>query len=364
MMFVTDFTDAAQAQGGKPPMRPRRLGAALLALALGIVAVPAGIAAPAAGDWGPLEVLGRSVPPGTSLRMPFLTTPSFAGNFLDTLVVVTRGSRPGPTLCVIAGIHGDEVNGVEIARRIYARIPPEGLSGTLLVAPAVNVQGFRTGSRNLADRRDLNRAFPGSPAGSHASLIAHALFAEVRRHCSALVDLHTGSNSRTNLPQIRTDIGNARALALAESFGVGVVIDGRGPEGSLRRAAMDAGIPAVIYEAGRPLQLEEHEIAQGVRGVQNVMVGLGMLPADGYGTPGRCRTIRSSGWVRVRGGGGMFLTDLQPGAEVQSGQALGTVTDPITDAVEVVRAQRDGLLIGMAVPQVVLTGFALFHIGG
>lgn len=334
--------------------------AALLLLLLGSLGAPA--AAPPA-PWGPLTILDRSVAPGTSLRMPFLTTQSFAGNFLDTLVVVTRGVRPGPTLCIVAGIHGDEVNGVEIAHRVYAGIPADALAGTLLAVPAVNVQGFRTGSRNLADRRDLNRAFPGSPTGSHAALIANALFIEVRRHCNALVDLHTGSNSRTNLPQIRTDIGDPRALALAESFGVGIVIDGRGPPGSLRRATMDAGIPAVIYEAGQPLRLEADEIAQGVRGVQNVMVGLGMLAADRYGTLGRSRIIRSSSWVRVRGAGGMFLTELRPGDTVQQGQELGRVTDPITDAVEVVRAPRDGLLIGMAVPQVVLTGFALFHIG-
>lgn len=313
--------------------------------------------------WGPLEILGRSVPPGTSLRMPFLTTQSFAGNFLDTLVVVTRGVRPGPTLCITAGIHGDEVNGVEIAHRIYAGIPADALSGTLLVVPAVNVQGFRTGSRNLADRRDLNRAFPGSPTGSHAGLIANALFREVKAHCDNLLDLHTGSNSRTNLPQIRTDISDPRALALAESFGVGIVINGRGPLGSLRRAAMDAGIPAVLYEAGQPLRFEAEEIAQGIRGVQNVMVGLGMLPPGRYATPGRSRIIHSSSWVRVRGAGGVFLTSLKPGDAVRKGEELGTVTDPITDEVEVIRAPRDGLLIGMALPQVVLTGYALFHIG-
>lgn len=340
----------------------RRQAGILVLVSLLAWCLTAGAARPVE-PWGALEILGRSVPPGTTLRMPFLTTQSFAGNFLDTLVVVTRGLHPGPTLCITAGIHGDEINGVEIAHRIYAGIPADALSGTLLVVPAVNVQGFRTGSRNLADRRDLNRAFPGSPTGSHAGLIAHALFREVRSHCDALLDLHTGSNSRTNLPQIRTDISNPRALALAESFGVGIVIDGQGPAGSLRRAVMDAGIPAVLYEAGQPLRFEAEEIAQGIRGVQNVMVALRMLPPDRYATPGQTRIIRSSTWVRVRGAGGVFLTTLRPGDAVTKGQELGTVTDPITDEVEVVRAPRGGLLIGMALPQVVLTGYALFHIG-
>ena len=128
--------------------------------------------------------------------------------------------RPGPTLCITGGIHGDEINGVEIAHRIYSGITGAQLAGTLLVVPAVNAHGFRTGSRYLADRRDLNRAFPGSPTGSHADLIAHALFTEIRQHCTALLDLHTGSNSRTNLPQIRTDLGNPRALDVARAFGV------------------------------------------------------------------------------------------------------------------------------------------------
>jgi uncharacterized protein len=314
------------------------------------------------GAWGPITVLGRSVPPGTSLRMPFLTAQSFAGSFLDTLVVVTRGATPGPTLCITGGIHGDEINGVEIAHRIYARLAPEALSGTLIVVPAVNAQGFRTGSRYLADRRDLNRAFPGSPSGSHAALIAYEVFNQVKAHCDQLLDLHTGSNSRTNLPQIRTDLKDPRALALAESFGVGVVIDGRGPVGSLRRAALDAGIPAVLYEAGQPLRFEEEEIEKGVRGVRNVMVHLKMLPGT-YASPGRSRIIRSSTWVRVRGAGGVFLTDHRPGESVAKGAVLGTVTDPITDDVELIRSPRDGLLIGMALPQVVLTGYALFHVG-
>ena len=318
--------------------------------------------APAPGSWGPLEVLGRRVAPGETARMPFLLGTSFVGSFLDTLVVVVRGARPGPTLCITGGIHGDEINGVEIAHRIYAGTSGAQLAGTLLVVPAVNAHGFRTGSRYLADRRDLNRAFPGSATGSHADLIAHTLFTALRQHCSALLDLHTGSNSRTNLPQIRTDLSNARALDLARAFGVGIVLDGKGPVGNLRRAALDAGIPAVLYEAGEPLRFDEADISTGVAGVRNVMASLGMLPAPA-GAAQSSRVIRRTTWIRTKGGGGIFLSDRKPGESVRAGETLGTVTDPITETVELIKAPRDGLLIGMAVPQVVLTGYALFHIG-
>ncbi len=339
----------------------RALTSALVGVCLALGQVSAGVAATTAG-WGPLEILGRSVAPGETVRMPFLLGPSFVGSFLDTLVVIVRGSRPGPTLCITGGIHGDEINGIEIAHRIYASGENQPVAGTLLVIPAVNVHGFRTGSRYLADRRDLNRSFPGSAAGSHADLIAHALFTELRRHCDALLDLHTGSNSRTNLPQIRTDLSNPRALDLARAFGVGVVLDGKGPAGNLRRAALDAGIPAVLFEAGEPLRFDETDIRMGVTGVRNVMAHLGMLrPSSTTVLPSR--VVRRTTWIRARGAGGIFLSDRNPGDTVRSGEILGTVTDPITETTEVIRAPQDGLLIGMAVPQVVLTGYALFHIG-
>ncbi|MEZ5564876.1 MAG: succinylglutamate desuccinylase/aspartoacylase family protein [Gammaproteobacteria bacterium] len=316
----------------------------------------------AEATWGPIEFLSRRIAPGDTLRMPALLDQSFVGSFLDTMVVVTRGNRPGPTLCITAGIHGDEVNGVEIAHRIYAGISGRDMSGTLIVLPAVNAYGFRTGSRYLSDRRDLNRYFPGSATGSMAAQLAWQLFHPLRQHCQALLDLHTGSNLRTNVPQIRTDLTNVDALELARSFGVGIVLDGKGPPGNLRRAMLDAGIPAVLFEAGEPLRFDETAIRVGVEGVRQVMAHLGMLPATGT-TPANARVIRNSHWIRVRQAGGIFLSSRHPGESVRAGDVLGTVTDPITESVETVRADRDGLLIGMAVPQVVLTGYALFHLG-
>jgi predicted deacylase len=315
------------------------------------------------GTWPPLEIAGRSVAPGETLRVFIETARTLGGEsrMIDTLVVVTRGARSGPTLCLTAGIHGDELNGVEIAHRIYATTPGSALAGTLIAVPAVNMHGVRSGSRYLPDRRDLNRAFPGNPNGSLASRIAHALFQGVLRHCGALIDLHTGSASRTNLPQIRTDLESPRALALARSFGVGVVLSGRGPRGSLRRAVLDAGLPAVIYEAGEPLRFEEQEIAQGVEGVRNVMGDLGMITRETKPRPSE--VYRKTSWVRAGDAIGIFLTPRRPGDTVRKGEVLGTVTDPVTEESATIVAPRDARIIGMAVPQIVLPGYGLFHLG-
>ena len=230
--------------------------------------------------WGSVTVRDRSIAPGTKEKLTFVPFRTFEGGYLDTPVWVARGARPGRALCVVGGIHGDELNGPEIARRVFAATDPTQLSGTLIVLPAVNAHGFRTGNRYMPDRRDLNRVFPGNANGSVASIVAHHVFEIVREHCQALVDLHTGSDQRANLPQIRVDLGNAVALELAKHFGVGVILGGAGPRHSLRRETMEAGIPAIIYEAGEPLRFQQEEVQKGVAGVQNVMAYLGLVSED------------------------------------------------------------------------------------
>ncbi len=345
-------------------MRGRRRAALVALAALAIHAPPAArVASAEETAWSSIEVAGQSVAPGETARIFVDVARTLGGKsrMLDTLVVVTRGARPGPTLCLTAGIHGDELNGVEIVHRIYAGTPGAALAGTLIAVPAVNMQGVRSGTRYLPDRRDLNRAFPGSQKGSLASRIAYALYQGVIRHCGALIDLHTGSSSRTNVPQIRTDLESPRALALARSFGVGVVLHGRGPRGSLRRAVLDAGLPAVIYEAGEPLRFEENEISQGVEGVHNVMADLGMVAGAAKRRPSE--VYRKTSWVRAGDAIGVFLTARRPGESVRKGDVLGTVTDPVTEERATILAPRDGRIIGMAVPQVVLPGYGLFHLG-
>jgi len=337
------------------PLLP--LLAALFALGAGPAADTAtGADAPPAAH----ELLGRATPAGTKQTFFFRRAVDYVGVSVDTPVLVVHGSRPGPTLCLTAGIHGDELNGIEIARRIYAHTRPEALAGVLVALPMINMYGIRSGTRYLSDRRDLNRFFPGSPDGSVAAIMAAALFKEVILRCNALVDLHTASFHRSNLPQIRGDLGHEQVLRLARSFGADIVLQDAGPKGSLRRAALDAGVPAIIYEAGGPFEFEEDEIARGVQGVHNVMTALEMS-ADGK-QAAEPRLFRRSTWLRA-GSGGIFMTKVRPGARIEEGAMLGTVTDPITEAREEIRASVSGVLIGMAVPQFVLPGYALFHVG-
>ena len=337
----------------------------LIVLALVRTAAAEDLAPAGAGDaaqWGPIDMQSAVVEPGAKQKSYFSTERSFEGVFLDTALWTARGALTGPTLCIVSGIHGDEINSVEIARRSFHQVDPKRLKGTLIVVPVANALGFRTMNRYMIDRRDLNRAFPGSVDGSVTSIVANTLFERVIQRCNYLIDLHTGSNFRTNVAQIRVDMAHPRSLALAENFGVGVIVGGAGPRGSLRREAVDAGAAAIIYEAGPPYVFLENEIALGTRGVFNVMSFLDMYETAGEHAKSK-KVVRSS-WIRVpKGQGGIFLTSVKLGAEVKPGDLLGTVTDPLTDVTHEIRASGAGVVIGAALPQVVLSGYGVFHIG-
>src|SRR5690606_13076397 len=237
------------------------------------VAAPLHAPRPVHPSWEPVELRGETVPPGESRQLDFGGQDDFT-----SYIVVMRGVAPGPTLCVTAGVHGDELNGVAIARELIDRSDPQILHGTLIVAPIVNAHGFRNGSRYLPDRRDLNRYFPGRSYGSVASRIAYQFFEQVVRRCSALVDLHTGSLNRANLAQIRADLREVDNLRMAWGFGAEHIVHSVGQPGTLRRAANEAGIASVLYEAGEPRRIEATEIERGVEGLQSLMRSLDMLP--------------------------------------------------------------------------------------
>ena len=334
-------------------------GLVLLIVAIGII--PAASASDA-NLWGALRLLDREIAPGTSSRFPFIPDRSFEASYLNMPVFVARGSVSGPTLCLTAGVHGDELNGVEIARRAFAQTDARKLHGTLIVLPAINAEGVRSGNRYLSDRRDLNRAFPGTSGGSVAGLIAYAVFSEVLSRCDALVDLHTASNQRANLPQIRADLTEPAIRALAIHFGLGIVVGGSGPDGSLRREAAKAGISSIIYEAGEPFRFQEDEIERGVQGVLNVMAFLDMTEQIDQEIP-EARIYERSKWIRTAiGNGGFFFPTAKLGDLVSAGELLGKIVDPLTDETFEVRAPFPGEIIGMAVPQPVLSGYALFHL--
>jgi predicted deacylase len=327
-----------------------------------LIAITASNGVLAANGWGPLQLLGREVAPGTSDRFPFIPDRSFEASYLNTPVFVARGASSGPTLCLTAGIHGDELNGVEVVRRTFSTVDPTTLRGTLIGLPAINAEGVRTGNRYLSDRRDLNRAFPGNAGGSVAAIIANAVFNKVVSTCDALLDFHTASNQRTNLPQVRANLDDPAIRELAIHFGLGIVVGGKGPDSSLRREADKAGIAAVIYEAGEPYSFQEGEIAQGVQGARNVMAYLDMTDDEDREVPDT-RVYERTSWVRVPlGNGGFFFPDAKLGDEVATGSKLGRIVDPLTDVIFEVVSPIAGEIIGMTVPQPVLSGYPLFHI--
>lgn len=333
----------------------------IAAMLCGTLVMPARSAR--AVDWSTIELGGRKIAPGEKLKFSFVRDRTFQASYLDAPIFVARGTAPGPTLCLSAGIHGDEINGVEVARRAFAETAVSELAGMLIALPAINADGFRGGSRYLSDRRDLNRFFPGKENGSVASLIADAVFTHVIRRCDALIDLHTASFRRANLPQIRVDLTHAASRELARHFGVGIIVGGAGPDGSLRREAVKAGVPAIIYEAGEPMRFQPEEITAGVQGVNNAMVYLGMVKGRRRVVP-TSKIYRHTTWVRApRNGAGFFFPERELGDRISVGDQLGSIVDPLTDERQPLAAPVGGHIIGMAVPQVVLSGYALFHLG-
>lgn len=309
----------------------------------------------------PMELLGEKVMPGTSQRLSWSATELFEGVPVSTPVLVINGEHPGPTLCLTAAVHGDELNGIEMVRRVMHNLSPDEVSGAIIGIPIVNVQGFRRGSRYLPDRRDLNRYFPGNPSGSAAARIAHSFFLNVVAKCDALIDLHTGSNDRANLPQIRADLRDPDVVTLTQGFGSMVILHSTPAVGTLRYAATRAGIPSVTLEAGGPSQLELNEVRHGVKGIETLVYTLGMIKKRNVWRDPEPVYYRSS-WVRADNGG-ILLADVSLGSTVREGDLLGTINDPMSNARSELRSPYSGRIIGMARNQVVMPGFAAFHIG-
>ena len=306
-------------------------------------------------------ILDAEVKPGTSVRLTWNSETAVGGFSEATPVLVVNGAAPGKTLCLTGAVHGDELNGIEMIRRVIFEIDPAKLTGTIIGVPVANIMGFRRNSRYLPDRRDWNRYFPGNTRGSSASRLAHSFFTKIIMHCDALVDLHTGSFHRTNLPQLRADLSDERVARLAQSFGVIAVLNGRGNPNSLRAAAVSAGIPAVTLEAGEPMAMQSEVVEEGVKAINTLLAKTGM-----YGKQQRWTRIAPvyyrSAWVRANQSGILF-SKAALGQRVKVDDVLGTVTDPITNARTTIKSPYNGRIIGMALDQVVLPGFAAYHIG-
>jgi len=310
-----------------------------------------------------LAIGGQRVPAGTHAVIELPVTRLYTHAPVTMPVHVVHGRRPGPRLFLTAAIHGDELNGVEIIRRLLRSHSLRGLRGQLFAIPVVNVHGFIHHSRYLPDRRDLNRSFPGSDRGSLAARLAHLVMTEVVARCTHGIDLHTGSMHRSNLPQIRADLGHEETRRLAHAFGVPVLLDDTSRDGSLRQAAAELDIPTLLYEAGEALRFDEVSIRAGVRGIEHVMRELGML------APRRTRRVaavdpvvaRASSWVRAPASG-ILNASVAPGARVHRGDPLGTISDPYGERETTVSAPHGGIVICRSNLPLANEGDALFRV--
>ena len=310
-----------------------------------------------------LVIAGKTIQPGSRQDIDLPVALLHTQTPMNMPVRIIRGRRDGPRIFVCAAIHGDELNGVEIIRRLNQEKALDQLRGTLITIPIVNVFGVIHHSRYLPDRRDLNRSFPGSDRGSLAGRLADLFMTEIVANSTHGIDLHTGALHRENLPQLRVDLSDPEAERLAHVFGVPVIINSDLRDGSLREVAAERGIPMLLYEAGEALRFDELSIRAGVKGILNVMRALDMFPKRHSRQRKQIDSLvaRSSVWVRATDSG-IFRTFAALGARVAKGEVLGALTSPYGDNSVELRSPVSGIVIGKSKLPLVNEGDALFHI--
>ncbi|MDX1515197.1 MAG: M14 family metallopeptidase [Woeseiaceae bacterium] len=308
-----------------------------------------------------VKIGDTEVKPGTRVSIQLPVADLYTGTSLSMPVRVVCGRRKGPVLVVSAAIHGDELNGVEIIRRLLKRKTIQSLRGTLIAVPIVNVHGFLDQSRYLPDRRDLNRSFPGSAKGSIASRTANTFVKQIVACADVGIDLHTGAINRSNLPQIRACLDSEETTELAKAFGVPVVVNSGIRDGSLRDCAVSLGVPMLVYEAGEALRFDEISIRAGVLGIIRIMRHIGMLPPAKSSRVVNPVIADSTSWVRAPDSG-IVSHKAKLGARVEEGQRIAIVGDPLGDEETDVVAPFSGIVIGRNNLPLAHEGEALFNI--
>ena len=309
----------------------------------------------------PFLIAGQEIKAGSREIIEFPLPPLSTHSDLDMPIHVIRGKRSGPCLLVCAALHGDEINGIEIIRRLVGLKTLSSLRGTLIAIPIVNVYGFIHMSRYLPDRRDLNRSFPGSEKGSLAARLANLFMQEIVSKATHGIDLHTAAVHRDNFPQIRGNLECAETLKLAEAFRAPVIIDAPLRPGTVREAAVAQGIPWLVYEAGEALRFDEMSIRAGVRGIVHVMRDIGMLPKKTSKKTFIPRTVKSNFWIRAPQSGILRLT-VKLGSCVSKDDILGYVSDPYGENQTQIMAPNTGIIIGRTNLPLVHEGDALVHL--
>ena len=310
----------------------------------------------------PITIAGREVKGGQRETIEIPIARLYTHTNMNMPVHVIHGKKPGPTILISAAIHGDEINGVEIIRRFLKLKLLKKIKGTVIAIPIVNVYGFINHSRYLPDGRDLNRFFPGSQNGSLTSQLANILMDEIISKCTHVIDLHTGSRHRNNLPQVRADLSSGETEELALAFGAPVVIDARLRDGSLREAASERGIPLLIYEGGEALRFNSLVTKMGIRGIISVMRKIGNLPkSEIKRKPLEPMVASSMKWTRAPMSG-IVQSSAPLGTKVEKGAVIGSIGDPFGEIEADVRASSSGVVVGRLNLPLVHRGDALFNI--
>lgn len=305
---------------------------------------------------------GVTFAPGDRKLIELPTASLYTQTPIHMPAYVIHGKRQGPKLFILAAVHGDEINGVEIVRRLMEMIILKQIHGTLIAVPVVNVFGFMVLSRYFPDRRDLNRSFPGSKTGSLTRRIARLLVDEIISRCTHGIDLHTGNIHSENVPHLRASLETDGTLEMAKAFNVPVILNTRIPEGSTRSIAKNLSLPFLVYEGGEALRFNEVAIRVGLRGILNVMRKIGMLPKHKVEQRKyRCKVAQSSTWYRSPVSG-IFHPLRVLGSDIEIGEKVGYIADPFSKVEQEVIASCKGIIIGKNTLPLVNEGDPLYHV--
>ena len=310
-----------------------------------------------------LEILGQKIKLGESKEVSFSVAKLQTQNSIDVPVFINRSKKPGPTVLITAGIHGDEINGVEIVRQVIAKGINVPKKGTIICVPLINVFGFIQMDREFPDGRDLNRVFPGSMNGSLASRVAHKLMSEIVPHADLILDFHTGGADRFNAPQIRIVKDEIVLDELARVFGAHFIVYSENVNKSFRNTCHKLGIPLLLFEGGKSFHIHPIVTNTGVNGVKRILNHLGMLNSKfKVSAPKKkCVYIAKTKWIRAKYSG-MFRAVAHINSKVEIDDVIGHITDPYGKSNHFVKSPKSGYIINVNESPIVYQGDALFHI--